>query len=80
MTLEEAKKIIKSECYIADLLDLDRTQTVNIALDTLIEAAEEKPQRAKGHWNFVGDNMFECTCCGNTYTQDELKSLETPQL
>lgn len=41
MTLEEAKKIIKSECYIADLLDLDRTQTVNIALDTLIEAAEE---------------------------------------
>ena len=41
MTLEEAKKIIKSECYIADLLDLDRTQTVNIALDTVIEAAEE---------------------------------------
>ena len=41
MTLEEAKNIIKSECYIADLLDLDRTQMVNIALDTVIEAAEE---------------------------------------
>ena len=40
MTLEKAKKIIKSECYIADLLDLDRTQMVNTALDTVIEAAE----------------------------------------
>ena len=41
MTLDEAKKIIKSECYIADLLNLDRTQMVNMALDTVIEAAEE---------------------------------------
>lgn len=41
MTLEEAKKIIKSECYIADLLNLDRTRMVNTALDTVIEAAEE---------------------------------------
>lgn len=41
MTLEKAKKIIKSECYIADLLNLDRTQMVNTALDTVIEAAEE---------------------------------------
>lgn len=41
MTIEEAKQIVKSECYIADLLDLDRTQMVNTALDTVIEAAEE---------------------------------------
>ena len=41
MTLDEAKKIIKSECYIADLLNLERTQMVNTALDTVIEAAEE---------------------------------------
>ena len=40
MTLEKAKKIIKSECYIADLLNLDRTRMVNTALDTVIEAAE----------------------------------------
>ena len=40
MTIAEAKKIIKSECYIADLLNLDRTQMVNTALDTVIEAAE----------------------------------------
>lgn len=41
MTLAEAKKIIKSECYIADLLNLDRTQMVNTALDTVIGVAEE---------------------------------------
>jgi hypothetical protein len=41
MTLEKAKKIIKSECYIADLLNLDRTRMVNTALDAVIEAAEE---------------------------------------
>ena len=38
MTLEEAKKIIKSECYIADLLNLDRTRMVNTALDMAIMA------------------------------------------
>ena len=42
MTLEKAKKIIKSECYIADLLDLDRTQMVNTALDTVSEALSEE--------------------------------------
>ena len=41
MTIEEAKQIVKSECYIADLLNLDRTQMVNTALDTVIEAAEK---------------------------------------
>jgi hypothetical protein len=41
MTKEEAIKIIKSQCYIANLLDLDRTQMVNTALDTVIEAAEQ---------------------------------------
>ena len=41
MTLDEAKKIIKSECYIADLLNLDRTRMVNTALDTVIKVAEQ---------------------------------------
>lgn len=43
MTLAEAKKIIKSECYIADLLDLDRTQMVNTALDMAIQALRYRP-------------------------------------
>jgi hypothetical protein len=55
MTLDKAKKIIKSECYIADLLNLDRTRMVNTALDTVIKVAEqtrwipvsEKPQKGR---------------------------------
>ena len=39
---KEAIRIIKSECYISDLLDLDRTRMVNSALDTAIEALESK--------------------------------------
>jgi hypothetical protein len=41
MTNEEAIKIIKSECYIANLLNLDRTRMVNTALDLAIKALEE---------------------------------------
>ena len=29
----------------------------------------------KGHWNFVGDNLFECTCCGKMYTTQQLNGL-----
>lgn len=41
MTNEEAIKIIKSECYTANLLNLDRTRMVNTALDLAIKALEE---------------------------------------
>ena len=57
MTLEEAKQIVKSECYIADLLDLDRTQMVNTALDTVIEAAEKY---TKMYEKVVASNTSEC--------------------
>ena len=40
---QEAIKIIRSECYISDLLDLDRTRMVNTALDTAIKALETPP-------------------------------------
>ena len=29
----------------------------------------------KGHWNFVGDNLFKCTCCGKMYTTQQLNGL-----
>ena len=40
MTPEEAIKIIKSECYVANLMNLDRTRMVNSALDVAIQALE----------------------------------------
>ena len=40
---QEAIRIIKSECYISDLLNLDRTRMVNSALDKAVEALEAEP-------------------------------------
>lgn len=43
MTREEAIEVIKAECYIGNLLDLDGTVTVNTALDMAIKALEQQP-------------------------------------
>ena len=43
MTNEEAIQTIKSECYISDLLNLDRTRMVNSALDKAVEALKAEP-------------------------------------
>ena len=59
MTLDEAKKIIKNECYIADLLNLDRTQMVNTALDTVIEAAEQQDTDLDGYSSRLWHNAYE---------------------
>ena len=42
MTREEARGIIKSECYIFDPLNLDRSTMVNTALDMAIIALEQE--------------------------------------
>ena len=41
MTNQEAINIIKSECYVANLLNLDRTRMVNTALDKACEALKQ---------------------------------------
>lgn len=41
MTKEKAIEVIKHECYIVDLLSLDRTKLVNTALDLAIKALEQ---------------------------------------
>lgn len=35
----------------------------------------EEPERKTGKWNFIGDNMFECTSCGVAYTTRQLNGL-----
>lgn len=42
MTREEARGIIKSECYIFDPLNLDRSTMVNTTLDMAIIALERQ--------------------------------------
>lgn len=38
-------------------------------------SVQKEPERMKGRWNFIGDNMFECTCCGVVYTTQQLDGL-----
>ena len=59
MKLEEAKKIVKSECYAHNLLNLDRTLMINEALDTIIEHAERQSYE---EWlsTFNTDSATEC--------------------
>jgi hypothetical protein len=30
-----------------------------------------------GRWNFIGDDMFECSSCGIAYTSQQLRQLKT---
>ena len=47
MTREEAINIIKSECYIFNPLDFDKSTMVNTALDIAIEALEKQDRIAQ---------------------------------
>lgn len=33
------------------------------------------PQRPNGKWNFIGDQMFECSSCKRAYTQNQFEEL-----
>ena len=47
MTKKEAIEIIKSECYIFNPLDFDKSTRINTALDMAIEALEKQDRLAK---------------------------------
>ena len=42
MTREEAINVIKSECYVFNPLDFDKSTMINTALDMAIEALEKQ--------------------------------------
>lgn len=47
MTASEAIKIIKSECYVFNPLNFDRTQLINTALDAAVEALEQQKRQSE---------------------------------
>ena len=47
MTREEAIGVIKSECYVFNPLDFDRSTKINTALDMAIEALEKQDRIAQ---------------------------------
>lgn len=42
MTIERAIDVLKSECYVFNPLNFDRTTLINTALDTVIKALERE--------------------------------------
>ena len=34
-----------------------------------------EPELKRGKWNFIGDQMFECTECGVCYTQNQFHQM-----
>ena len=47
MTNKEATSVIKSECYIFNPLDFDKSTRINTALDMAIEALEKQDRIAQ---------------------------------
>lgn len=35
----------------------------------------DNSERKRGKWDFIGDQMFRCTCCGEVYSQQEFESI-----
>jgi hypothetical protein len=52
-------------------LDSDRY----VISDCLNKIVNLPSAQKKGHWNFVGDNLFKCTCCEEMYTTQQLNGL-----
>ena len=44
-------------------------------IDALMQLPSVQPKRKTGKWNFIGENMFECTSCGVVYTTEQLNGL-----
>ena len=69
MTREEAIGVIKSECYVFNPLNFDKSTRINTALDMAIEALEQEPR--KGHWIDHSDEGYvECSECGSATNCD----------
>ena len=65
MTKKEAIKIIKSECYVFNPFNLDRTTMVNTALDLAIKALEQEPKKCHNeNPDYAECDQFVCSNCG----------------
>ena len=77
----------RTETHACDLIDREEAKWVVFchrdhvedqanAIDELPSVRPPaQPERKKGKWSFIGDNMFECTCCGTPYTTQQLNGL-----
>ena len=66
MTREEAVNIIKSECYIFNPLDFDRSTKINTALDVAIKALDQESIIDKIRAEIMDTGAYEQEVNGNT--------------
>jgi hypothetical protein len=79
MTREEAVDIIKSECYVFNPLNFDRSTMVNTALDMAIKALEQQPKLEKDgtliitteHYENVNRVLVQHGINGTLFYQDQ---------
>ena len=58
---------IQHRIFVQNMSDIDRK--------TILDLPSAKHEQKPGRWNFIGDNMFECTNCKVVYTTNQLNSL-----
>ena len=66
MTREEAIDVIKSECYVFNPLDFDRSTKINTALDMAIKALEQESIIDKLRDEIMDTGAYEQEVNGNT--------------
>ena len=66
MTREEAIGVIKSECYVCNPLNLDRSTRINTALDIAIKALEQESIFDKVRDEIMDTGAYEQEVNGNT--------------
>ena len=66
MTREEAINVIKSECYVFNPLNFDRSTKINTALDTAIKALEQEYIIDKLRDEIMDTGAYEQEVNGNT--------------
>ena len=66
MTREEAISVIKSECYIFNPLDLDKSTRINTALDMAIKALDQESIFDKVIYEIMDTGAYEQEVNGET--------------
>ena len=66
MTNKEAKEIIKSECYVFNPLNFDRSTRINTALDVAVKALEQESLLDKIIDEITDTGAYEQEVNGNT--------------
>lgn len=61
-------------------LVMDFPDVILDALNSVIAflaTVNEPPERKKGKWDFIGNQLFKCTSCEKVYSQDQFYALQT---